>query len=273
MVRKARYAGSFYDSSPQALTGLFKQWFEQASLPDYDDNTIGVICPHAGYIYSGSCAAYSYKLLSQHPFKKAVIIHPSHRGNHFGYSLSPFTEYQTPLGTLIGSKELDDAMAAGSDQIDLTYHENEHSMEVQLPFLKYINPDVEILPIMLGNQCDKVSVKLAELLLALLDHDNNETVIIVSTDLSHYLSAHEAENMDGKLIGQVLDNDIDNFYHSITSRRTEACGFGGILSLMHLTHSLESSYFRKLHYTHSGYASGDLDQVVGYLAAALFKKE
>lgn len=272
MVRKAMFAGSFYDGNPQSLKQQFDKWFDQATVPEIDGKTIGVICPHAGYIYSGSCAAYSYKLLAKRPFKKAVIIHPSHRGNHFGYSIAPFSEYATPLGNIKASDELNELLSSGSEQIDVWYHQNEHSMEVQLPFLAYINPEVEVLPVMLGNQSNSISIQLAEKLQQVIKQ-YEDTVIIVSTDLSHYLSAHEAENMDGKLIGQILENDVENFSHCITSRRTEACGFGGILCLMHLCALLQNCSFNKLHYTHSGNTSGDYSQVVGYLSAVLSFKD
>ncbi|HOV16001.1 MAG TPA: AmmeMemoRadiSam system protein B [Candidatus Cloacimonadota bacterium] len=273
MVRKAMFAGSFYEGNPAFLKKEIEQWFEQAQVPKAEGRICGIICPHAGYMYSGSCAAHSYKFLSQVPFTRAVIIHPSHRGNHFGYSLSPFTEYQTPLGDLKVSRELDELLASGSDNIDPWYHVNEHSMEVQLPFIKYINPDAEILPVLLGNQCDKISKQLADKLFPLFKDKNDKTVIVVSSDLSHYLSAQEAESMDGKLIEHILADDIGDFYHSIATRRTEACGFGGILTLMYLAKMITGAKFYKLRYTHSGEASGDYGQVVGYLSAALLIKD
>jgi AmmeMemoRadiSam system protein B len=272
MLRKAIFAGSFYDASPNALKQQFDNWFEKAELPQTDGRPLGVICPHAGYIYSGSCAAYSYKLLKDSGFKKAILIHPSHRGNHFGYSVSPYDEYATPLGNLPLDKELAEKLMAGSEEIDDWYHQNEHSMEVQLPLLSYIKPEIKIVPVMLGNQSRQVSQKLADILVNILQEDK-ETAIIVSTDLSHYHNSREAETLDNELIDKLEQDDTDAFYQEIVSRQIEACGFAGVLMLMYLSQKIYGSYIQKLKYTHSGYSSGDFEQVVGYLSAALLHKD
>jgi len=270
MLRKSAYAGSFYDASPDMLRKQFDKWFSQAELPANPDKVYGVICPHAGYIYSGACASYSYKLLSQYNFKTAIIIHPSHRGNHFGSSISPFAEYQTPLGNLHIDTQLAEILSdRGFTAIDSSYHQNEHSMEVQLPFLAYINPDIKVLPIMIGNQNDAVSLQLAEILAEVMRDRQDETVIIVSTDLSHYHSAKEAERMDNKLIEYVLNSNPEELYDNIVRGKIEACGFAGVLSLLYLAKLPPEMKPVKLNYTHSGYASKDFEQVVGYFSAAL----
>jgi len=273
MVRKALYAGSFYNANSQNLIKQFNLWFEQANIPTIDKMPIGVICPHAGYIYSGSCAAYSYKLLSKFKFNKAIIIHPSHRGNHFQLSIPPYKEYLTPFGNLKRNEELATILNNYSDDIDLWYHQNEHSMEVQLPFLAYVNPKVEILPIMIGNQNRDVSIQLAKLLSETDTLLSSDTAIIVSSDLSHYHSAQEAQDMDDVLAKYILQKNIEAFIQDIHNQKIEACGFSGILTLMYLSERIAKSEFMKLQYTHSGIISGDCEQVVGYLSAALINEE
>lgn len=271
MLRKAAFAGSFYDANPQSLKIQMNNWFDEIDLPDVSDKLLGVICPHAGYVYSGSCAAYSYKVLDRSKIKTAIIIHPSHKGNHFGFSIPNYDEYETPLGNLKADKLLAEKLMKHSDEIDDYYHQNEHSMEVQLPFLFHINPDINIVPILIGRQDYDVSKDLAKLLIKQVDF--NSTAIIVSTDLSHYLGSEVANAMDGRLIDYITTTDTELFYDNIIHHRIEACGFCGILTLMHMTKYLNDSYIKKLHYTHSGYTSGDFDQVVGYLSAALLQKE
>ncbi len=269
MLRKAIFAGSFYDSSPSRLKQEIENWINTSRIPALKEEIMGVISPHAGYMYSGFCGAHSYKLLSQKKFKTAIIIHPSHRGNHFSFSVSPYQKYATPLGELSLNAELaEELFAKGAEVIDDWYHQNEHSMEVQLPFLAYLNPEVKVVPIMIGNQTKEVSSRLSELISGYLDKD---TVLVVSSDLSHYHSAQEAEEMDRKLIEQIKSKDTDSFYSSIRTGRTEACGFAGIMTLMHLAEKSEGSSFKELLYTHSGAASGDYGQVVGYLSAALLR--
>lgn len=268
MLRKAQFSGSFYDSSPIRLKADFEHWFNDAKLPEIKGKVNGVICPHAGYMYSGFCAAHSYKLLSDSDFETAVLIHPSHRGNHFAFSVSQFDEYQTPLGNLKQNKELaEELFEQGGEIIDDWYHQYEHSMEVQLPFLYYIKPQCKVVPIMIGNQNQAVSKKLADLLNNLTDE---KTVIIVSTDLSHYHSAKIAEQKDRKLIDDILSLNTNEFNNDIRSGKTEACGFAGVLSLMYYTLN-SNSQMKEIHYTHSGKTSGDYEQVVGYLSAALVK--
>jgi len=179
MLRKAAFAGSFYDANPQSLKKQINDWFDEIELPDVSDKLLGVICPHAGYIYSGSCAAHSYKLLAKNKIKTAIIIHPSHRSNNFGYSISPFDEYATPLGNLRADLDLAENLKHGSDIIDVYYHQHEHSMEVQLPFLFNINPEIKVVPILIGRQDYDNSKILAELLNKHLDYES--TAVIVST--------------------------------------------------------------------------------------------
>jgi MEMO1 family protein len=269
VIRKAAFAGSFYDSDPELLLRDFEDWFSKAKEPELKSELAGLVSPHAGYMYSGFCAAHSYKLLTGKSIKTAIILHPSHRGNHFDFSISPFTEYHTPLGNLKLDEDMAEALfSKGAEVIDSWYHQNEHSMEVQLPFLKYILPDVRIVPVMFGVQNISVSRTLAQIL---ADVVTDETVVIVSTDLSHYHSALEAGKMDAALIRDFMSNNIESMYNNIKHGRTEACGFGGILTLMFLAENIGNCKFTELLYTHSGVASGDNSQVVGYLAAALSK--
>ena len=270
MTRNTAYAGSFYDASPDVIRKQFDKWFARAVLPTGITNVRGVICPHAGFVYSGACAAHSYKLLSQQKFKTAIILHPSHRGNHFGFSVSPFTTYKTPLGELLLDIDIANILINnGSQQIDASYHQTEHSMEVQLPFLTYINPKVKIVPVMIGNQTNEVSLELAEILSEVISKQPNDIVVIVSTDLSHYHTSEEAEQMDKSLIEYVINNDIPEFYHNIMHGKIEACGFAGIMSLLYLAKHYQDEKIIELNYTHSGYVSKDFEQVVGYLSAAL----
>ncbi len=267
MLRKAIFAGGFYDASPERLRRDFDKWFQAALLPELRANIIGVVSPHAGYMYSGFCASHSFKAIGSSKFQTAVILHPSHRGNHFDFSVSPYGEYQTPLGNLSMDKEIADLFKSeGADTIDAWYHQNEHSMEVQLPFLKYINPEFEIVPVMIGRQTPDVSRRLAEILLKVIGHD---AVIVVSSDLSHYHTAAEAEDMDKALIKNIVSLAPQAFYNSIRTGETEACGFAGILSLLDLAGHLSDPIITQLQYTHSGFTSGDNDQVVGYLSAVL----
>ncbi len=269
MQRKAVYAGSFYDARENSLLSSFKQWFSRAEIPSIPNQVYGLICPHAGYIYSGFCASHSYKLLQSKEFDTAVIIHPSHRGNHFGYSVSPYDEYLTPLGSLLLNHDISvQIQKGGGEEIDPAYHQAEHSMEVQLPFLKYIRPDCKVVPIMLGRQDSRTVMALAENLSGLL---TTGVVYIVSTDLSHYYPAETAKVMDGRIISALETKNRDKLTIDTKSGNSEACGIAGIQTLMALAEKLTDDRFIKLYYTTSAEASGDSSQVVGYLSATLIR--
>jgi AmmeMemoRadiSam system protein B len=270
MLRRAAFAGSFYEANPNTIKKNFDLWFKQAVIPQDIQKLYGVICPHAGLMYSGACAAYSYKLLSTFNFRTAIILHPSHRSNHFGFSVSPYDEYETPFGNLsLDSKLAEFIEHKGAQKIDTTDHQNEHSMEVQLPFLAYINPEIKIVPVMLGNQSETVSLELAEILAEIVAAYPEEVGIVISTDLSHYYSAREAERKDKLLIEYLLKLDAEQFIEEIRNRKIEACGFGGVYTIINLAKKIAGSRMIELNYTHSGYVSNDFDQVVGYLSAAL----
>jgi len=270
MLRRAQFAGGFYDASPERLRHSFDKWFATATLPEGLAQPLGVIVPHAGYIYSGACAAYAYKLLSHYDIHTAVLIHPSHRANHFGYSVSPYTEYQTPLGQLKRRDDWAEGLS-GAETVDSYYHQNEHSMEVQLPFLVYIKPQITVLPVMIGRQSRPVSEVLANEIFTLVKAEWKHTIIIVSTDLSHYHNIREAERLDKALIEHLTQGRLEEFYDSIVTQKTEACGYAGVLSLMYMQKKFPSTRMVELHYTHSGFTSGDFSQVVGYLAAAMVR--
>jgi len=125
---------------------------------------------------------------------------------------------------------------------------------------------------MLGHQSKQTSKLLAELFGDLFINDTT-TAVIASTDLSHYHSSDRAEKIDGKLIETILNRTSDKFYEQIIVRNAEACGFGGIVTLMALKDKLKNNGFAILKYTHSGFTSGDFSQVVGYLSAALAQKD
>jgi hypothetical protein len=269
MIRKAIYSGSFYEDNPAKLKLHMDKWFRDIEAKVNSEAPIGLICPHAGYMYSGFCAATAYKTLENKDIKTSIIVHPSHRANHFGLSISPFTEYETPFGNLLLDGDIAQSLCNESTEvIDAEYHQSEHSMEVQLPFLYYLNPNIKVVPIMIGNQNKRISQVLSEMLIKYTD---KETVIIVSSDLSHYHTAEIATQMDRVLINNIIALDTDSFYKDTFSRETEACGFAGILTMMNIAKLLDESKITELMYTHSGFTSGDFNQVVGYLSAILYR--
>ncbi|MBW6516326.1 MAG: AmmeMemoRadiSam system protein B [Candidatus Cloacimonetes bacterium] len=273
-ICKPVVAGSFYSSNPDILKKEIQGYIDNItdSMPDNLVDILGVISPHAGYIYSGQCAAYSYKALKSKDFNTAVIIAPSHQSGDFYYSVGDYDSCETPLGEVEVDRDLVKKMLSDSKFVFYHYaHSREHSLEVQLPFLQIINPQAKILPILIGYQYDQSSLYLSQKLAELFKDKMDKTVFIISSDLSHYHSHTQAEQMDKRLAEAIEKLEIETVDQLVKERKSEACGFGGILTIMNLTKLLNYTKVKTLKYMHSGTTSGDYNHVVGYLSTLFYK--
>ncbi len=262
------HAGTFYPRFGEQIKRQMDSWLDNVSLPAAKNRNLGLILPHAGYMYSGQCAALGLHSISYENIDSFIILHPCHSANHFDFSLSPYLSYVNPLGSLELDGELYQKLAPEADQnISISYHQKEHSMEIQLPLISYFFPHAKILPVMLGNQIPAVAQRLAYLLYELITRSSKRIAVLVSTDLSHYHQASRAEVMDNHLMDLVISLQADSLWTAIQEDSCEACGIGGIMSLMHLARMYTDPAVQVVHYTHSGKISGNNQQVVGYLAA------
>jgi hypothetical protein len=270
MIRATTHAGTFYPRFEEQLRRQIAVWLKDAAPEKDKQRSLGLILPHAGYMYSGQCAALGLHSISHENVDSFIILHPSHHGYHFDFSLSPYTEYNTPLGSLKLNRQLYDKLSPyASQDIDLSYHQNEHSMEIQLPLISYFYPHATVLPIMIGNQIPGVAKRLAELLNDALYRSTQRIVILCSTDLSHYHKASKAEALDAMLIEKVLALDPAGLWDAAVKEQCEACGLGAILSLLYVAGYYTAPEVKLINYTHSGNVSGDNQQVVGYMAAKI----
>ncbi|MDP8202260.1 MAG: AmmeMemoRadiSam system protein B [Candidatus Tenebribacter burtonii] len=272
MNRNPIVAGSFYPGDSSVLKKQINDYFKNAIIKDNQRNVLGVISPHAGYVYSGQCAAFSFNALKKKDFDLAVIIAPSHRFVDFDFSLGNYDEYLTPLG---GVKVAKDIINEFKDKYNIgtnLYANNiEHSLEVQLPFLQQIKPEAKIVPFILGEQNPNNSRRLSEMLSEYFRNRLTKTVFIISSDLSHYYDSKTATGMDTILADNLENLDINKMEKDIQTGKIEACGMGGILTLMYLAKELGYSRVANLDYRNSGEVSGDYEQVVGYLSSCVYK--
>ncbi len=271
MIRQAAHAGTFYPRFKEQVAKQIEQWIQDAEPGDPKQRSFGLILPHAGYKYSGQCAALGMHSVSHEYFDSIVILHPSHNGQHFDFSLSPYTEYSNPFGALKLDTDLYQKLAVHADQdISISLHQNEHSMEIQLPLISYFFPHATILPIMIGNQIPAVAKRLAGLLHDAFFKSSRRVLLLCSTDLSHYHKASKAEALDMKLINEVLGMHPERLWQAAMDGECEACGIGAIMTLLYMAELYSSPSAKLISYTHSGKVSGDNSQVVGYLAAKLY---
>ena len=275
-VRPPAVAGAFYPSDPKALGSMIDGFLARAKLPDIADSVVALVSPHAGYVYSGPVAAYGYALIKGRKYSRVVVIAPSHY-EAFGFtSIYDGDAYLTPFGPIPVDKVFAKSLAAKSGLIKLSDRGHralpsggEHSIEVQLPFLQRVLGNFELVPIIMGDQnyeiCRALGVALAELI------QEPDTLIVVSSDLSHYHTYEEAEKIDHKTLTAIQEWDYLSMARNFQSRVWEACGGGPIIAAMIASERLGVTEARLLKYANSGDITGDKSHVVGYSSFAFLE--
>jgi len=275
-IREAGVAGSFYPADAKELTEMVDGFLAKATVPDIKDPLIALISPHAGYPYSGGVAAYSYALLKGRKFSRVVIIAPSHYEAFDFASVYDGDAYATPLGRIPVDKEFARKLAA-SPALKLssrghipTQEHSEHSLEVQLPFLQRTLGDFKLVPVIMGEQ-DYESSRAVGVALAKLIGNSSDTLIIASSDLSHYHPYDEAVVLDHKALNAITSWDYLSASRNFERRVWEACGGAPIVAAMIAAERLGANDARLLKYANSGDVTGDRSRVVGYGAVALVR--
>jgi len=269
-IRRPAVAGMFYPSDPVELKETIKKLLDNNRPSKKYKNIIGIISPHAGYIYSGESAAFAYNVLNENSnFKTAIIISPGHHEYFRGCSIFTGDAYDTPLGKIAVNKKLSEQIINNSKDVRFSDmgHEKEHALEVQLPFLQVIKKDFTIVPIVMG---DQNAVYVQDLSKALASVINDDVVIIASSDLSHFHSKKEAQKLDKIIIDRINNFEYPELYNDLASRKTEACGGGGIVALLETADIVGKNKAEVLSYTDSSNVTLDTTNVVGYLSAVVY---
>jgi len=254
LIRQPSFSGIFYPDDPKVLKGMIDDFLRQASVPKLKNKPRALIVPHAGYIYSGPIAAYGYKAISFFDYKKIILLGPSHNFSFSGIVSSPFSKWLTPLRETecLTLKDFPFLEENKFIQESSEIHELEHSLEVELPFLQTIFKDFVIFPLIAG---DLEAEEGKKILASILDE---ESLLVVSSDLSHYLPINEALKQDKVTLDAILDLDLERFLDY-----GEACGKIPISFLISL--AKEKNWLPKLlKAANSGETQGGKDQVVGY---------
>ncbi len=273
-IRRSLVAGSFYPGNPQTLKDMISGYMDKAKNHNLG-NIKGLVSPHAGYVYSGQVAAFSYKQIADKDYDCIFIIAPSH-SEYFDFnSVFAGSAYETPMG--LAKVDMDRCMklsnAPGySDCIKISGygHRGEHSLEVQLPFLQYIFEEFKIVPIVMGSQNRKNIECLGNAIGELFSGE--DVLVIASTDLSHYHPYDIASDLDRKVEDSIKDFDPEGFAEAVASDRLEMCGGGPVAAAMLASKKMGASATEILCYKNSGDVSGDRSAVVGYLSCAFYEK-
>ncbi len=260
-VRRPAVAGAFYPAQPARLQAMITQFLEEASLPRLRGRVRAVIAPHAGYIYSGPIAGYSFRALAPLPQDATVfLMGPAHYVPVSDVALGYFRSMETPLGAVQVDETMVQRLAEDNPCLSIQNdaHIPEHSLEVELPFLQMIASDrFQVVPMLFGQpNAECVAESIMPWIIK-----NHKAQIVVSSDLSHYHPYATARRLDMAFIDAVLQGDV------ATVARGEACGRFPILTLMLIAEALGWTP-HLLDYRNSGDTAGDKRQVVGYTAIA-----
>jgi len=270
-VRTPAVAGMFYPKEKNELKSVihdcFLHVFGPGKIPPILDNEkiLGIISPHAGYMYSGPVATNSfYSISSQRP-ELVIIIGPNHYGIGCNVAVMKEGVWKTPLGDV----EVDSECAVEMNKIfkdielDFFSHIRDHSLEVQIPMLQEIySHKFKILPIILINQDYQTAKKVGSAIAKIAKM--RKTMIVGSSDFTHYEENNFAHKQDSALIEPILNLDLDEFYRILQEKQVSACGYGAIASTMMACKELGAKKGRLLKYATSGDVTGDKSSVVGY---------
>lgn len=268
-VREPQVAGMFYPSNPKELENQINGFINGIKVESEVHNVKGIVAPHAGYMYSGKTAAYAFKTIKNKNYKNVIVISPSHREYFRGISIFSGDAYSTPLGDIVVNKELRTRLVGYSDIIfeGLEGHREEHALEVQLPFLQIVLEDFNLIPIVIGDQNKEFVYGLAN---ALADVIEDDTLIVASSDLSHFYTRGHAQKLDHRIAEHINNYNFEELQNDLEMKRCEACGGGGIVALMKALKMKNVLNSRVVAQSDSGDITGDENEVVGYLSAILY---
>jgi AmmeMemoRadiSam system protein B len=272
-VRSPAVAGLFYPSDRRELGELIDDCLIAHPLGPRGEgkprpSIIGGMIPHAGYRYSGPCAAHLYARLDP-GVKRVVLLGVNHRGYGYRAALSSFDYWETPLGKVAVDQELNEALKKHVDFLkdDEAAHANEHSIEVQLPFLQRVARDFLLLPIVLSHVSPAECGRLGNALAELCARTREPTVVLGSSDLSHYLSPAETEKLDGLALAPVLAMNSVALLSVVEDNNITMCGVLPTAVLLDAMNALGAKQTRLLMHCHSGNVS-PMKEVVGYATVA-----
>jgi len=275
VVREPAVNGMFYPDDPVVLRKDIEDYIRSAVVPEMKEHIVGIISPHAGYMYSGKVAAHAFKMVVKKSYDSVILIGPGHRAYFNGAALWDKGSFRTPLGNVDIDEDIVVEMikTGGIMKTSLDTHKGEHSLEVQIPFLQIVLDRFKIVPIVMGIQTIDACRELVQIMSTILQTSKKRLLVVGSTDLSHYYSYTEAKKLDGYVVKCLDMFDIPGMIDLFETGKAEACGAGPIIVTMMLSEILGADHGRVLKYANSGDVSGDKSSVVGYVSAAFCRPQ
>ena len=276
-VRRPAVAGSFYPSEATELNRVLRDCFLNHPLGPQGvewpyPSLLGGVVPHAGYIYSGPCAAHFYSRLEK-DVKRVVLLGVDHQGVGARAALSPATYWETPLGKVQVDQDFTEFLRGRLDFLaeDDGSHHQEHSIEVQLPFLQTVLKEFTFLPISLSSLSEEECAQLGHAIAHMCQTEGapkKKTLLIASSDLNHYLPPRETERLDGMALARLLDLDPKGLLTTVERERISMCGVIPAAVMLFAARQMGAKQARLLKHCHSGDVT-PMDDVVGYASVAV----
>lgn len=287
-MRYPAVAGAFYEGTRERLVRQIENCYTSrlgpGKLPERKDGPrrlVGLVCPHAGYVYSGPVAAFSYSALAEDGTRPSyVVLGPNHTGQGAPIAITRH-EWQTPLGTVAIDPELLKGLSKPPLEDDVVAHRHEHSIEVQLPFLQHLQGDVRFVPVCMAFQEYEVASEVGEIVAdAVRERD---ALVIASSDFTHVGPQYYqmptkgrtapafAKDQDAKAIEKILALDPKGFVDRVAKDEISMCGYGPVAAMLTAAKRLGATEAKLLRHGTSSDVSQDEDMAVGYGAIAVYR--
>lgn len=265
--RKPAVAGQFY---PQSKDRLIKIISNLVGEGKEKISCIAVISPHAGYMYSGKVAGETFSIITIPD--TVLILGPNHTGMGKAFAIMDKGEWETPLGNVKINEELAELIIEESSlaRVDITAHLWEHSIEVQLPFIQYFNPNVSFVPVCIQKTTYQQLEKFGEEIAEAIKRFGKEVLIVASSDMSHYIPQDEAERKDWYALEKIESLNPRELYNVVEREDISMCGIAPVTSTLSASLKLGAKKGKVVSYATSGDITGDYSEVVGYAGVVIY---
>lgn len=276
-VRPAALAGTWYEANPKSLARAVDGYIDRAVFPNLPGEVIALIAPHAGHIYSGPVAGYTFAAARGLTPDLVAVISPMHHPYSQPLLTTAHGAYLTPLGEIpVDLHAVSELNTRLYEKLGLKLtpiaNDPEHSLEIELPFLqRTVKSAFHLLPVMLRDQTPAVAQEVGAALAETLRGKN--ALLVASTDLSHFYSQATANKLDATMLDQVAAFSPEGIYNVEESGQGEACGIGALTAVLWAARALGADTVKVLKHATSGDVTGDFTRVVGYGAAVVLKTQ
>ncbi|MBU4134682.1 AmmeMemoRadiSam system protein B [bacterium] len=275
-IRKAVYKGAWYPGDKASIVNMLSEYTAPpvstagvfVPVP-FNGTVIGVIIPHAGWVFAAPVAAEVVKLLKGKTFSDVILVGPSHKAELTGIALDDAEAWETPFGMRPVNTDLENQInVLKQASFDGRIHEKEHSLEVVLPYMEAALGDFSLVPVLVGQSFDD-SEALARRMAALY---KESMLFAASSDMSHYLNYEQANEMDGRCLDYIENFDEEGLKTALQSGEVQLCGGAAVIAVMEASRLAGANAVKVLKYANSGDTTGDKSRIVGYGAVCFYKK-